>query len=326
MFWLPTNGQLLSVGGKEQTVRLWQGATAAEVGTLFDYASYSLGTAVQWSPDNGRLAVGNDDGTVQIWSPETGQIVAALGGHEGGITSLSWSPDSLWLATSGESDNEVRVWEAATGELAAVLAGHTAEVTAVTWSADSTQVASTGFDSVLRIWDVAQAEQVISYQVNALGPALALAWSPDGTKILVSGQTGLVQIRPPNINERTLTLNEHPAPVRALAWATDSSRFVSGDTGGELLLWEAAVPDNGNPLLTIAGGGSIRHATWSPDNSLLAVTLGSTVRFWNTADGTLLHTLENQHPFSGNATWSADGKLLATVGADGLVQLWQVIR
>jgi WD40 repeat protein len=325
LFWLPGNGQLLSVGGKDQTVRLWQGATATEMATLFDYASYGLGTAVQWSPKNGRLAVGNDNGTVQIWSPETGQIVAVLGGHEGGITSLAWSPDGNWLATSGESDNDVRVWEAATGELAAVLAKHTAEVTAVSWSADSTQLASTGFDSVLLIWDVAQAEQANLYRVSTLGPALAIAWSPDGAKIVVSGQTGLVQIRPPDINERTVTINERGQPVPALAWASDSSRFASGDNGGELLVWETAVTDNGNPLLTIAGGGSIRHLAWSPDNTLLAATSGPTVRFYDTAGGTLLHTLENQHPFSGNASWSADGKHLATIGADGLVQLWQVL-
>jgi WD40 repeat protein len=323
--WLPASGQLLSVGDNDQVIRLWQGVTATETANLFDFVGYSLATAVQWAPDNSRVAVGNDDGTIQVWSLETGNIVAVLGGHTSGVSSLAWSPDSRWLATSGRSDHNVRVWEAATGELMAVLEGHTAEVTAISWSADSKQVASTGFDSVLRIWNVAQEQQEISYQVNALGPALALTWSPDGAQIVVSGQTGLVQIRPPNRNERTITLDGHTLPVPALAWATDNSRFASGDNGGQLLVWETAVTDSSEPSLTIPAGGSIRHVTWAPDNSMLAANVGPTTRFWDTATGNLLYTLDNQHPFSGNSAWSPDGKLLATVGSDGLVQIWQVL-
>lgn len=324
LLWLLGAGQLLSVGGRDQTVRLWDRQSGTEITTLFDFVAYQLATVIAWSPDGSRLAVGNNGGTVQVWSPLAKEMITVLGGHEASITSLAWSPDGLWLATSGLPDNSVRVWSATTGELMAEMSGHTAQVTAVAWSADSTQLVSCGFDSEMIVWDAAAGEQVRSFQVNALGQALAVSWSPDGSKIIVAGQTGLIQIRPPNPNELTITLNDHAAPVKALAWSPNGHQFASGDNGGQILVWAETVEDNGQPLLTLSGQGSVRHLAWSPDNTLLAVTLGATVRFWQVSDGTLVHTLADQHPFSGNTAWSADGLLLATVGGNGLVNIWHV--
>lgn len=326
LLWLPNHEQLLSVGGRDQTMRLWDHAQNEAITVSFDFVSYDLATVVAWSPDSSRLAVGTDNGTVQVWSPLTGQIIAVIGGHEETVTSLAWSPDGQWLATSGLPDHTVRVWSATTGEARAELNGHTDQVTAVSWSQDSAELVSCGFDSQLRIWNAAAAEQVRSFQVNALGQALAVAWAPDNSKIVVAGQTGWVQIRPPNPNELTITLDNHDAPVKALVWAPDGSRFVSGDNGGQLLVWDSGVSDNGTPILTINTGLSVRHIAWSPDNTLLATTSGTTVRIWEATDGHLQHTLDNQHPFSGNAAWSPDGKYLASVGNDGHVQLWHVLE
>ncbi len=324
LLWLPNLGLLLSVGGQDQTVRLWDVANGVETAVLFDYVTYSQTTVLAWASDGERLAVGNSDGTVHIWRPGVG-IVSVLGGHSEGIVSLAWSPDGNWLATSGRPENSVRVWEAATGELVAELEGHTNLVTAVSWAPDSNQLASCGYDSQLRIWDAAGQEQIRSFQVNALGQALALAWSPGSNQIVVGGQTGLVQIRPSDPSQLTITLNEHASPLKTIAWAAAADRFVSADNSGRVYVWDSAVSDRGNPLVTISSNSGMRYLAWSPDDTILAGTVGATVQFWNTADGTLLFTLNNQHPFSGNTAWSNNGNWLATIAADGLVVIWHVL-
>ena len=48
--------------------------------------------------------------TVRIWDSETGEVLATLEGHRGGVNSVSLSPDNTQLVT-GSGDNTARVWD-----------------------------------------------------------------------------------------------------------------------------------------------------------------------------------------------------------------------
>lgn len=324
LVWLPTRNALLTVGQQDQTVRLWGVAAGAETAVLFDYATYSQALWVAWAPKDERLAVGTAEGTVQIWDSTTGRIVSVLGGHEQGLQAVAWSPDGRLVATAGRPDNNVKIWEAETGALLAELTGHTATIAAVAWSPDSTQVAASGADSQLLRWDITNPAPTRSVQVASLGQVLALAWSPDGAWIAVGGQTGIVQLVPLSTTDLTITLNAHAAPVKALAWSADGAQWASADNSGNILLWSAEVDSGGEPVLQWNGGVGVRSLAWSADGALVAAPVGSAVRLWGAATAVPAATLENQHPFSGNTAFSADGQWLATVTAEGLVGVWGV--
>ena len=325
VFWLPGSGQLLSVGERDDTLQLWQASDGVPGPALVDYASYALATVVQWSPDGTKLAIGSQKGIVLIWSLATQQIESVLGGHDAEVVSLAWSPDGRYLATSGGAAPVIHVNDVPAGAVIQTITTHTDRITAVSWGADSNQLASAGYDSRLQIWDLTEAEVVESWTMQALGRVLAAAWSPDGQEIVTGGQTSLVQLRPPQRTRLTVTLNEHDAPVRAAAWASDSQSFATADNNGRVLLWPTAVADNGAPTLEINLGVSVRDLAWSPDNSLLTALTATTVKFLDTASGETVSTLQNLHGFSGNIAWSQDGQRLAGVNSDGAVQLWHVL-
>lgn len=322
--WLPSTAGLLTIGNRDQTVRLRGGDSWETTAVLLTYASYREAHALSWSPDNEHLAVGTDNGVVNIWSAQTGQITAVLGGHTNSITGLAWSPDGSQIATIGQPDNSVRVWEAATGLLVASLQGHSDVITAVSWSPDSTQVASSGRDGVI-VWDVEQQESVRSWQAGSLGQVLTVAWSPDGTKLVLGGQTNSVQIRPLDPTGLTITLNRHTAPVQTAAWATDGSQFVTADTNGRILVWPVNATNDEDAVLQIEAGAAVRGIVWGADNTLFAAAVGPTVRFWKTADGSQAHQLLQQHRFIGAIAWSVNNQWLATVNSEAMVQLWQVL-
>ncbi|MEV8631078.1 hypothetical protein AB0395_05415, partial [Streptosporangium sp. NPDC051023] len=48
----------------------------------------------------------------------------------------------------------------------------------------------------------------------------------------------------------------------------------------------------------------------------------SVIRVWNTATGTLTHTLEDRIDWVYSVAWSPDGTHLATGGNDGTVRIW----
>jgi WD40 repeat protein len=70
--------------------------------------------------DGQLLATGGGNGMVRLWAASTGQPLATLQGHAGGVWGLALSADSHLLASGGE-DGTVRLWQVSSGRCLHVL-------------------------------------------------------------------------------------------------------------------------------------------------------------------------------------------------------------
>jgi hypothetical protein len=109
-------------------VTLWDPVTAR---VLPGAPEFKRATAVALSRDGRWLAVGQDDGRLQLWSrDEAPQPMRELRGHSGRITVLAFSADDARLA-SGSTDGTAQVFDVGTGQrqqvLDSVYNGHSAE-------------------------------------------------------------------------------------------------------------------------------------------------------------------------------------------------------
>jgi WD domain, G-beta repeat len=110
--------------------------------------------AVAWSHDETRLATAGSDGCVKLWDPNVLRTTTTStnsssnnsgmhsrvydagvcnGVHKGGALSVSWSPDSLFLASCG-ADSSVIIWSTASLCAVRTLRGHCDVVHSVTFA------------------------------------------------------------------------------------------------------------------------------------------------------------------------------------------------
>jgi WD40 repeat protein len=115
-------------------------------------------TGLALSPDGRRLAWTTYTKTqlqsfTNVHDAVTGQVLTMRGGHRSFAESLTFSPDSLRLATASD-DETIIVWDTIAGREVLTFRGHTAAVNSVAFSPDGLRLASGSTDGTIRIWDV----------------------------------------------------------------------------------------------------------------------------------------------------------------------------
>lgn len=68
-------------------------------------------TALAYSPDGSRLAIGAADGTASVWSVATKQELVSYDGPTGAISSIAFTPDGGSVLTASD-DGVARIWRA----------------------------------------------------------------------------------------------------------------------------------------------------------------------------------------------------------------------
>ncbi len=261
--------------------------------------------------------------------------VSKLAAHVLGVAGLAVSPDSRWLATTG--DGALKLWSLPAATLDRVIPGSGRDtfnrwVGPVAFSRDGSAVATAGEDAVL------------------LG---GLHW---------------ISIWNPNSGSLVRSMSGHDAAIESLAFSSNDVHLVSGSRDETVRIWDfkagallrtiavggaatavatspdgrriacsSIVPadqtvkvfdmDSGALQLTLRGhDAGVSSVAFSPDGSLLAsASVDRSIRLWNAQSGALMFTLAAHSGFVNAVAFSPDGQLLASGSRDGTVRIWRVV-
>jgi WD40 repeat protein len=373
------DGQLLVSASWDGTARIWRLAPQVSQSSQVSQVSPSPTTELSWqltktipaattkiygislSPDGQTIALGVDDGSIQVWTI-TGQLLHRWQGQSGAITGVSFSPDGQTIATSGEA-GLVKLWSK-TGDLQQTLTGHQGKVNSVNFSPDGSLIVSTGDDRTVRLWN--RQGQLIKTLAGHQGWVMYAAFSADSQLVVSGGRDEELRVW-----RRDGTLVEsfqaHSDQVNAVMFNPLGNQVVSGSNDKTLKLWSL----NASRDLIQAHTESISDVKFSPNGQLVAsASHDKTVKLWqlnssanldnpwlpaqdnmqanvqantqaniqaniqedvqakNRGDHLTLQfpplVLEGHSDRVTSITFTPDGSLLATTSRDGTLRLWNL--
>jgi WD40 repeat protein len=348
----------LAFGGHAGRIALLNPRTGREIRTIADLSPAGP-NALAWSRDGTRLAAALTDGTARIWDVASGRELERFAGHRCCVISAAFSPDGRLLATGAE-DAKVNLWSSS-GNALYTLHAAAKRITGLTFTAAG-ELAITANGAETQIWKpggrprtVASARNARGVVASGDGRTLAVA-GPGTHATVVDARTGRVTQTlgaPAKVQavafdrsaKRVVVASKHgtrifsvqdgrPLNPQGPAMIVTQVAFlptrnalaealfeVGGPGGGALWLKSLA---SGRMLGAISSPGPFTALGVNPSGSLMAAAgrADPGVRILDVATTKEVRELLGHISDVHAVAWSADGRLLATGGADGTVRVW----
>ncbi len=318
--WSP-DSKMIASSGFDGTLKIWN--INGDIIRNINGKESSL-TSVAWSPDGKQIATGDHDFNVRLWSPE-GVEIHTFQGHSYEITSVCWNPNSKQLASSS-AEGKLAIWNI-DGSAGPTMSEHRNEIHSVKWSPDGTKIVSVGWDGQARIWNPdGQLLSTPGYSYNMY----TVAWSPDSKSIITGCQqlasnfkssVNIFNIENNDLESLPRRLTHEGNSIYSVVWSPDGNRIVSGCLDKSARLWDS----NGNLLKKLIGHEfDVWVVEWAPDGKKFATSTrkDGLILIWD-KDGNLLKKI-NHNRGCMSIKWHPESKLIAAVGDDKIVRVWDI--
>jgi WD40 repeat protein/serine/threonine protein kinase len=159
--WSADNRRLASASA-DSTVRIWD--AERQFPTVFHGSTDTVHT-LAWSPTSGRLASGGLDRILRIWPVASSNDPVFISAHDPFCWAAAWSPDESILATSG-TGSRISLWNPTNWTEVGELPLPKVDAACLGWSPDGTKCASGDRRGTVRVFNVSQRKQALSFQTH----------------------------------------------------------------------------------------------------------------------------------------------------------------
>ena len=299
-----------------------------EVGRLagLSNAVYALDRALEghkeppvtlaFSRDHLSLASG-DERVANVWDIATGRFKPVLG--ENCLFNLvALSPDGKLLASPGPNLS-VKIWEATWRRIKSSVTGHTNDITALAFSPDGNSFATGGRDGQLKRWDTATGRLLRAYQGH-YDAVNEIAFTPDSSLLASVGREGTLKLFETQSGNRKTEINLSTNALRFTILSADAALLACGE-GSRVAILEIA-RTAWSPPIQLPAGNTLSGLAVTTDGLVATATTTGNLLLWEARTAGLIQTIPAHTNAITALSLAADGRHIATAGADKTVKVW----
>ncbi|KAF7697383.1 gem-associated protein 5 [Silurus meridionalis] len=225
-------------------------------------------TDLSWKPDGKILAIGNEDGSVEVFEAPSLKLLCTVQQHHKIINALRWHhqhsstrPELHCLLASGSSNALVYVHDLRSAienpsenpvlvtEPFRTLSGHTNKITGLEWSPHhDAQLVTSCYDGTAQVWDVLKQEPVCNYRAHN-GRVLCVQWSPVHPDLIWTGADDFT------VHEWAVSKQENVRPPKSRRRA-EMEKKKAPPKKPKKKAAEKKTDENEAPMVDEAGGGT----------------------------------------------------------------------
>lgn len=199
------------------------------------------------------------------------------------------------------------------------LEGHTGPIELLSFSRNGDQLLSASADKTVRLWDLTTRQSKVLLEKS--DGIISFGFSPDGLRVALGDRVGVTRVYKRS-GQLEHTLTGHLNEVFALLFLPGNKQLVSGGQDHTLRIWDL---ETGKAHVIDASGLGIRQILASHDGKIL-YSLGteSSVRRWNTKNGSPLPILLGHRTAVVRMDLSPEESRLVTSGSNGDIRIWDL--
>jgi len=336
--WLSPNGRrLISHSWHDQTVRLWNVESAAEIRTItgqgwkMEYLSFSPdGLHIVFTDRSGAWLFSRKD-VIAIWDAESGKDVLSIEGTlSGAVFSARGGKlvllDPNWFLSGSKG---IRVVDLPSREVRLRFEFKWFDLCHPTFSPDGSLLAAAGSNDhlgnifglkkfPLLLWDIESGSAHLPL-LGHRGKICCLAFSPTGRQIATGSSDRAVRVRSVDRNKPCLVLRGHRGEIASVVFspAGDLLAVSADDT---VYVYSA---DDGYRRTVLRGHESaVTMMAFSNDGTrVVSVSKDRTVRLWNSTEGRLASVLRDHTSNVDRLVISPDTRRVASI-AGAEARMW----
>ena len=268
---------------------------------------------VRFHPDGKQLASSGGDETVKLWQIVEQPIISPIVAED---IAANDSPAAEPVVKKSELSKQITVNRQI--QLVKTFKGNAADILSLNFSADGQRIAFGSQDNSIQVFNLDGAlETKLGGHTDGI---FDVNFSPNGRYLLSASKDRTARLW--DLKAALIdTIYGHTSSIWAVGYRPDGKVFASGSVDKSVLLWNA----DGTLKKELKGhDDTVYGVSFSSDGKkLVSASNDKTVRIWDSETGNLLHILNIHGAPLIYATFSPDLKILATLGWDNKIKLWQ---